>query len=280
MKINIPVLFSLALFTCSSLHAQTALVGSGSTYSNIFTPSDSITYDVPGGGLLSVTVANGITSKSSGVWDLSAQGGMNASLLGLGLTESAARTSLTGSALQLGISSDPNSLLGALGTGLSVHYGWQAQAYFDTSGTINYQPNTMYNISFNVAGNGGLLNAVTNVTPQFTFELIDGNGNALSSLSSGSLINVAGLLGAGVGSGTVNLTYMVDGTAPTGPLGVRFTGDATIGSAAVGVGTTFATVSNLNVTATPVPEPGGAVLLGAVGMVALLRRRRAGYRNA
>lgn len=275
MKTSTFALLTIVNVITLQLNAQTPLVGTGSGYSNIFSPADQITYDVPGGGgFLSVTVTDGTATKTSGVWDLQAQGGMNATLLVVGLTESAARTSLTGTGLQFNISNDPNSLLGILGSGLSVHYGWEAEARFDTSGVLNYQPNTMYNISFDVDGNEGLLNAIANVTPQFTFELIDGSGNALASQSDGSLINVAGLLGANVGSGTVNLSYLTSGSAPTGPIGVRFTGDATVGASAVGLGTTFATVTNLNITATPVPEPGGAALLGAVGMLFLLRRKR------
>lgn len=265
---------NLVLITIHSTYAQTSLVGAGSGYSNIFSPPDQITYAVPGGGLAEVTVTDGTAAKISGVWDLTAQGGMNATLAGLGLTESAAQTSLTGTALQFNISNDPNSLLGELGSGLNVHYGWVAVARFNTSGVLNYEPNTLYNISFDVTGNGGLLNAIANVTPQFTFELIDGSGNALSSLSSGSLINVAGLLGANVGNGTVNLSYLVNGTVPSGPIGVRFTGDAIVGASAVGLGTTFATVTDLSITATPVPEPGSAALLGGIGMILLLRRKR------
>lgn len=274
MKTITVTLFAIINVIALPLNAQTPLVGTGSGYSNIFSPSDQITYDVPGTGLINVNVRNGTATKISGPWELAAQGGMNFSLAGLGLTESAARTSLTGTGLQFSISNDPNSLLGELGSGLNVHYGWRAEARFDTSGVLNYQPNTIYNISFNVAGNGGLLNAIANVTPQFTFELIDGNGNALSSLSSGSLINVAGLLGANVGNGTVNLNYLVNDTVPSGPMGVRFTGDAIVGASVLNLGTTFATVTNLNITATPVPEPGGAALLGTVGVICLLRRRR------
>lgn len=267
------ILFGLVIFKTSLLNAQTSLVGSGSSYANIFSPSDSITYDVPGGGLINITLSNGSSTKSSGVWDLTAQGGANASIL-LSLTESAAQVALTGSSLQFNISNNSSSLLGLLGTGVSVHYGWEAQAFFDTGPTLSYTPFTTYNVSFNVAGNNGLLGSVTGVTPQFQFELIDGLGNALTSNGSGTLIDIAGLLGSGVTSGAVNLSYTVAGTAPSGPVGVRFTGDALVGSTAVGIGTNFATISNLNISATPVPEPGSCMLVASTGMLFLLRRSR------
>ena len=277
MKSNHVVLFSLVnYFTLLALNAQTPLVGTGSSYSSIFPSSAPVTYDVPGGGLLSITLSNGSTTATRGLWDLTSQGGANATIL-LSLTESAAQTTLTGSSLQFGISNDNNSLLGLLGVGTSIHYGWQAVAYFDTPGDVlNYTPNTHYSVSFDVDGNNGLLSSVAGLNPSFTFELIDGLGNTLASNSNGSQINIAGLLGSGVTTGTVNLDYILDGTAPSGPIGVRFIGDATVGATALSLGTEFATISNLNISTTPVPEPGGSVLIASVGLLMLLRRRRLG----
>lgn len=266
-------LLTLINITSLSLNAQTPLVGTGSSYSNIFSPDTSLTYDVPGSGVISLYLdQTGFATSSPGVWDFRATGGANISILGIG-TESAAQVALASNTLQFNLSQSAGGLLGSL-AGSSLHYGWQAQAYFDTSGTLNYQPDTMYNISFDVNGNNGLLGSVVGVTPQFTFELIDGSGNALTSSGSGSLVNIAGVLGTGVTSGTVNLSYMTGGVAPTGTVGVRFTGDSLVGATALGIGTNFATVSNLNISATPVPEPAGAALLGAVGMIFLLRRKR------
>lgn len=254
--------------------AQTSLVGPGSSYSTPFSPSGSITYDVPGGGLVSVTLANGIATSTSGIWDLTAQGGANATIL-LSLTESAAQSALTGSALEFNISNDNDSLLGLLGVGTSIHYAWEAVAYFDNPGDVlAYAPDTLYSISFDVDGDNGLLDSVAGLNPSFTFELIDGLGNALNSDSSGTQINIAGLLGSGVTTGTVSLDYTLEGSAPSGPIGIRFRGDAQVGATALSLGTDFATISNLNMTATPVPEPGGSALIVSVGLVMLLRRRR------
>ncbi len=273
---NYSFLFAVVnCFIFTSLYSQSSIVGPGSSYSDIFPSSTPVTYDVPGGGLVSVTLSNGSISASQGLWNLTAQGGANATIL-LSLTESAAQTTLTGSSLTFGISNDNNSLLGILGGGTSIHYAWQADAYFDTPGSVlNYTPNTHYSVSFDVDGNNGLLSSTAGLTPSFTFELIDGAGNSLAS-SSSTQINIAGLLGTGVTTGTVNLDYILDGTAPSGPIGVRFIGDATVGATALSLGTTYATISNLSITTTPVPEPGGSVLIASVGALLLLRRRRLG----
>jgi hypothetical protein len=267
-------LIALTLPFLHTAHAQTALVGTGSSYNGIFSSTDSVTYDVPGGGLLSITLSDGSVTSSSGIWDLTAQGGANATIL-LSLTESAAQTALTGSALEFNISNDNDSLLGLLGVGSTVHYAWEAVAYFDTPGSIlSYTTDTLYSLSFDVDGDNGLLDSVAGLNPSFTFELIDGLGNALNSDSSGTQINIAGLLGSGVTTGTVSLDYTLGGSAPSGPIGIRFRGDAQVGATALSLGTDFATISNLNMTATPVPEPGGSILIASVGLLVLLRRRR------
>ena len=278
MKFNQSLMFAIVNYcTTTALCAQTTLVGAGSSYSDIFPSSTPVVYDVPGGGLVSLTLSNGSTTGTRGLWDLTAQGGANATIL-LSLTESAAQVSLTGSALQFGITNDNNSLLSLLGSGTSIHYAWDAVAYFDTPGSaLSYTSDTHYSVSFDVDGSNGLLSSVLGLTPSFTFELIDGLGNTLSSDSSGTLINIAGLLGTGVPTGTVSLDYTLGGTVPAGPIGVRFHGDAVVGATALSLGTNYATISNLDISATPVPEPGGSLLIASVGLMFLLRRRRLGH---
>lgn len=277
MKTNVSFLLILVNYcTETTSFSQTLLVGTGSSYDDIFAVSAPVLYDVPGGGLVSITVSNGFLTDTRGLWNLTAQGGANARFV-LSVTESAAQATLTGSALEFGISNDNNSLLGLLGTGASVHYAWNAVAYFDTPGDVlAYAANTHYNVSFDVDGNDGLLSSVAGLTPSFTFELIDGSGNTLTSDSSGTLINIAGLLGTGVPTGTVSLDYTLGGSVPSGAIGVRFHGDALVGATALSLGTDFATISNLNITASPVPEPGGCLLIASAGVLMLLRRRRQG----
>ena len=123
-------------------------------------------------------------------------------------------------------------------------------------------------------GSNGLLSSVSGLTPSFNVELIDGSGNALASNLNGTLINIAGLLGTGVPTGTINLDYTLSGAPPSGPIGIRFTGDALVGSTALTIGTDYATISNLSISASPVPEPGSALLVAIVGVAVSLRRRR------
>lgn len=255
--------------------AQTPLVGAGSSYTNIFTPNTTLTHNVPGGGLLSITVDNTTSTTSAGLWDLAAQGGANANIV-LSLIESSAQTQLVNSTLKFNINNPNNSLFGLLGVGASVHYGWEATAYFDTPGSVlNYGNNTSYHISFDVDGDNGLLDSIAGVNSSLSFELVDSLGNALASNSNGSLISVAGLLG-GLQSGTINLDYTVQGTVPSGPIGIRFRGDTNVGTTALNLGTDFATISNVNISATPIPEPAGLMMIAAVGaMTVLIRRRRA-----
>ncbi|MDB6117488.1 MAG: hypothetical protein JWO08_1269 [Verrucomicrobiaceae bacterium] len=269
---TIKIALFTAVMTLASAKAQTSLVGTGSSYDSIFSGPDEITYDVPGvGGILNLNLSNGFDTKTSGIWNLRAQGGANTSILGFGLFESAAQTSLTGTQLEFNISNDNNTLLGLLGVGPSLHYGWQATATF---GTLSYTSFTTYHVSFEMDGNNGLLSSVVGLNPGFGFELLDGSGNPLLSNGSGTLVNIAGLLGTGVTSGTVEVDYTVAGSAPAGAIGIRFTGDATLGATALGLGTGFATISNVNITASPVPEPGSGFLVAALGAAVLLRRRR------
>ncbi|MBE7498244.1 MAG: hypothetical protein HS117_25180 [Verrucomicrobiaceae bacterium] len=76
MKTTRHLLF-LPLVVCliTNSQAQTPLVGPGSNYADVFSPSASVTYDVPGGELLSITLSDGFATANSGIWDLTAQGG-------------------------------------------------------------------------------------------------------------------------------------------------------------------------------------------------------------
>lgn len=278
MKTKTPVgpTFVAGFILCSFgiANAQN-LVGAGSAYTNPFGPNTTVTHDVPSNGLLDLTLDNSTTLGSGGIWDLSAQGGANLTVLFTELVNSGAQTRLMNNTLEFNLSNSPGAVLSNLGIGASIHYAWSASGTFDTLGSVlTFLPNTRYSVSFNVEGNNGLLGTVAGVIPQFNFELIDGNGAALDSNGYGTLINVAGLLGTGVPSGTVNLTFDTGAIAPTGALGVRFTGDTLVGANALGIGTNFATVDGLNITAGPVPEPTGTLMLAATSAMFLTRRRR------
>lgn len=263
----------ILLSSVGSSKSQT-LVGPGSPYPTPFGTDITVTHDVPGGGFFTLALDDNTTSGSTDIWDLTAQGGANLTAL-VEVVNSGAQTQIVNNSLEFNLSQSPSSLLGSLGVGASIHYAWSASGVFDQAGSvITYLPNTRYSVSFNVDGTNGLLGSVVGVIPQFSVELIDGNGNALDSNGYGSLIDIAGLLGSGVPSGTVNLTFDTGGIAPVGSLGVRFRGDSFVSATALGIGDNFATIDGLNITAGPIPEPThGILLLGSVAGLFLKRRR-------
>lgn len=266
----------LALAASCDLMAD-PLVGPGSSYTSIFSPSGSATVDTPDGGLLSLSLGGSVGPTAIGLWDVQAAGGASVSLVGLGLLETGSQVALTGSSLQFNVSNNDSSLLGFLGTGTSIASSWGATATFNTPGLeLTLAPNTRYDLSFDVDGHNGLLETGLGINPNFNVQLLDGNGNALNSTSSGTLISIAGLLGSGVTSGTVNLSFVTDSSVASGPIGVKFGGDANLNTTALGLGTNFATVSNLSLSATPVPEPSGAGLIFVTGVCLALRRRGRG----
>lgn len=246
----------LAVTFAGSAFAQT-LVGAGSSYTNPFGPADSVLHDVPGAPI-SVGVSTGTTSKASGIWSLEASGASRVSFL----LASRAETSLTGSQLTFGL--DNVGLGNALSVGLL--FDWAGTSTF--SG-VNFAPNTRYTISFDVEGHDML----AGVLPSFTAEMIDGNGVALNSTGGASLIDILGLslLSSG-GTGSMSVAFDTGAIAPTGPVGIRFSGGVTVGASILSGDNMFASVGNLAVVASPVPEPGTMGLL--VGAVALAARRR------
>lgn len=276
MKTSRILVMLAAVITTDHTVAETALVGPGSFYLAPFSTPGSVTHDVPGGGLLNVTLSGGTTSNNVGNWTLSAQGGANISLLGLGLLESGAQTALTGSSLRFGISNDTDSLLGALNTGTSLYYAWEAIVWFSTSGAeINFSPQSRYQVSFDVDGNSGLLDSVLGVTPSFSFQMVDAFGNPLTcDNTSSTLVNIAGILGTGVPTGTLTLDYTLGDVVPSGPLGIKFSGDVYLDETALGAGTTMATMSNLSLSVNSVPEPSGVMLLGSLALMVAMRRWR------
>jgi len=240
----------------------------GTNYSDLFTGSPSnVTVNVPNAVLLTVSNASA-TGPMSPYWQATATGG--ASVLG-GITESNAQVALTGSALQFNVQN--TGLLGNLAglTGLAT--AWSATATFDKAGNVLLlAPNTTYEVSFQVDGSNGLLNSTLGITPSFTFQFLDGAGNVVGSNSNGTLVNLVGLLGTGVTSGTVTVDFTTGATVNTSSAAaLKFNGASTLDAQVLGLGTNFATVSNLSITQVPEPSSLGLVAFSAL---ALLRRKR------
>lgn len=230
------------------VHGDSKIVGADTAYASIFSPSGSVTVDPPNGGLLTLSLGGTAGPADVGFWSLKATGGVSIGLLGIGLTESGSRVSLDGSALKFQVSNNASSLLGWLGVGTSITSTWEATATFNKPGApIELQPNTRYTVSFLVDGSNGLLQSGLGIAPSFTIELLDGSGNAIASQSSGTLINLLGLLGTGVTSGTVNLTFNTPGSVGTGAAKLRIKGSAALNTTVLGLGTTFASIRNLQI---------------------------------
>jgi len=216
---------------------------------------------------------NGSTSGTGGVWTLTAQGGTNISALGASIDETGAQTALTGTSLQFNRDNGPgSSLLGFLGASGNLQYAWTATAAFTG---VNYQPNTQYTLNFHIDGSNGLLQDLSGVTPTFQAQFVDGSGNPLTLTNGTTALNLLNLLGAGISSGDVSMTFDTGGVVPSGPVGIRFTGSATVNSVvSPTIDNNMATVNNMTLDAAPVPEPAGALLILVCGVCVMLRRRR------
>ncbi|MFN7562019.1 MAG: beta strand repeat-containing protein, partial [Prosthecobacter sp.] len=224
------------------------VAGPGTAYSSIFAPAANATVNPPD-GLITMTFGGTAGPVTSGIWNLRATGGVSVSILGIGLTESGSRTELTGSALKFGVSNNSSSLLGMLGTGTSISSTWEAVAQFNTPGSpVQLKPGIRYAVSFDVDGQNGFLESGLGFVPTFTVELLDGAGNAMASTSSGTLINVLGLFGTGVKSGTTTLHFDIPYGVSPGACSLRFRASAALNTTILGLGTTFATVTNLRMT--------------------------------
>lgn len=243
------------------------------SYPSLFGPSSSLTVNPPNGGLLNIQVGGSASGPLGDYWTASATGGASVSLLGIGLTETGAQVALTGSSLEFNVSNSGavGNLLDAGLDGLSA--SWTATAHFDDAGNqLLLAPNTIYRVSFDVDGSNGLLNSTLGITPAFSVQLLDGGGNAVGSAGSGTLVNIVGLLGTGVPTGRATVDFVTSSSVNSlNAASLRFNGSALLNATALGLGTNFATVSNVDISAVPEPSIFG---LSCLGILTVLRRRR------
>lgn len=222
--------------------------GSSTSYPNVFAPAGHATVNPPNGSLFSIVLGGSAGPVQSGIWSMRATGGAGVSLLFLGLLETGARTEIDGSALKFKVSNNSSTLLGALGVGTAITTSWEATASLNQPRAVKaLQPNSQYKVTFHVDGSNGLLESGLGIVPTFTAELLDGSGAQVASESSGTLINLLGLLGTGVTSGTVTLTFNTGAVVPAGPPSLRFRGSSVLNTTVLGLGTTFATIDQLTI---------------------------------
>lgn len=270
------IALGLILGAFGKAHADTTIAGTGGTYPNPFSPVTTVTFDAGASGNPLATLvldSDGSNTTTAGIWTLTAQGGSNISALGAVIDQSGAQTALTGTSLQFNRDNGPNTaLLNLLGTGTNLNYAWDATAAFTG---FNYAPDSRYTLSFHVDGADGLLQGLSGVNPTFAVQFVDGAGNPLTVNNGTTSVDLIGLLGFGISSGDVTVTMDTGSVAPTGPVSVRFLGDATVNSVASPlVDNNMATVSNMNLAVAPVPEPAGALLVMVCGVCVMFRRRR------
>ncbi|TDU70794.1 putative Ig domain-containing protein [Prosthecobacter fusiformis] len=225
------------------------LVGAGTAYDEVFDPAGSVTVDPPDAASGSQSQGGSAGPEQVGYWSLSAAGGISLDHPTLGNLESGAQTALDGTALKFQISSNAPTLLGQLDDEDTVSAVWDATVVFDeTDAVIQLQPNTRYTVSLLLDGSHGLLEPDTDIEPTFTLELLDGAGNAVTSISSGTVVDLRDLLAAETTAGTVNVTFATGAVVAPGAVGLRVKGSAMLNRDAMQVTTTFATVKNLLIT--------------------------------
>lgn len=283
MKCCAPLLAAALAFT-PGFSAGQSLVD-GTNYPGLFGPADDVTVStpIPDGTALGVVIGGSASGNLGNYWTAHATGG---AVLGsdplllpeVRVLETGAQVALTGSALQFRVNNDPDSLLGQAGIGLGLALTWSATATFDQAGKeLFLLPNSVYQVSFDVDGSNGLLKSTLGIFPTFGLEMLDGAGNAIDCpAEDGSLVNIIGLellgiIGSPPESGRAVVQFETGSSVPNGAASLRFTGSALLPATALNLGTNFATISNISVTAVPEPSAFG---LGLLGLAGLLRRRR------
>ncbi|MCW1921927.1 PEP-CTERM sorting domain-containing protein [Luteolibacter arcticus] len=280
MNCCLPLLV-LALAGSPGIAGGQVLVNSATNYSDLFSPDGSeVTVD-PLDALIGLRFGGSNSGPLNSYLEAEAEGGVSLKIL-VGVAETGAQVALNDGKLQFNISNNESSILGALGTGLSLDLDWSATATFNKTGSqLLLAPNTTYQLTFDVNGSNGLLNSTLGIFPKFGIEFLDGAGNAIDPVAGydhdAKVVNVIGLelldiIGSPPESGRAVVQFQTGNTVASGPAGVRFTGSAVAPATVLSLGTEFASITNLQIAAIPEPSVLGLVGLGAF---AAFRRRRA-----
>lgn len=286
MKCCLPLLWAFMVLIPGISGGQT-LVDS-TNYPGLFGGPDNVTVtapSLPDGTLLDVHLGGSASGALGNYWTAQAIGGAvyGSNLIDfplpapeLRIAETGAQVALDGTSLQFNISNSPASILGNLGVGVSLALNWSATLDFDEPGEeLVLAPNTIYQVSFDVYGNNGLLESTLGLTPSFGLQLLD-DGSAVDAATGGTLVNIIGLellgiVGSPPHSGRAVVQFETGNTVSGNAAALRFTGSALVPATALGIGTQFASVSKLSVT--QVPEP-SSLVLGFLGAAVGFRRRR------
>src|SRR5690606_35148987 len=120
-----------------------AVVVDESTYPGLFGGASEVTVVHDLSGLIVLDIGGSASGPLGSYWTASAEGGAGVAALGIPAVSCGAQVSLTGNSLEFGLSSDPSSLTGLLGTTTGLALGWSATAKFDKEGSeMILQPNS------------------------------------------------------------------------------------------------------------------------------------------
>jgi len=279
MKCSSLPLLLLALAISPGISGGQVLVDSFN-YSDLFDSGENgdVTVD-PTDSLVGLSFGGSAEGDLGSYWRAEAEGGASLKVL-VGVAETGAQVALQNGELQFNISNNPGSLLGALGIGASVvDLQWSATATFNKSGSqLLLAPNTTYRLVFDVDGSNGLLNSTLGIAPTFGVELLDEDKVAVGAAGGGTLVNLVGLqlldvVGSPPRSGRAVVQFQTGaGVNDTRAASLRFTGSAVAPATVLGLGTEFASISNLSIAIVPEPSVLG---LAGFGAMAFFRRRRA-----
>lgn len=125
---------------------------------------------------------------------------------------------------------------------------------------VGFAANTAYSLTFDTA-QFSILSVLSNAEVS-----LYAGGIEVASLGGGPLLS---LLSGGGAMTSVELQYMTGVSAPVGNIGIGFSAGGIAEIAGSGL-----VIDNVQLTATPVPEPGSALLMGVAGTWMLRRLRR------
>lgn len=260
-----------ALFAAGTSTAQTPYTpGSGVDNLLKFSASGSNNATAPLPALTLVLATETATdAKLGGGWNIEASGSTNIGLTQLiTLASSRARTAI-----------GPNSLsfqtvnAGTLSELFTAGIGMQWRASTTLTGSQTWEAGR-YGYQFDLNIDTALLNLNPNVLGSFSLTISDNNSTLFNGSIFGDILDITSLSA----SSYLDVTAEFDYDPVNGPLYIAFNASAPINANLLnltGTGTsTLYNVSGADIVIIPVPEPSGALLLGASGLLLIMRRRR------
>jgi hypothetical protein len=251
-----------------------SIVGRGSDYDDSF--GESVRFHVdPDDSHDGLKISVKSVKKKNKSWDLSASGGLSVKKSKDKSFKAGASISFEGNAMRFGVEGNSRDLRSAMGDGHFIS-SWAGSLRLDLPGrVVEARPNTIYQVSFDIAGANGLLDPSMDIFPRLTFSLTSKGGKRIETIGGDSVVNLLTILGQDQTSGTVTLDFATGSTVEDGPMSLEFSALANIGADALERSDQFLEISDLNMIENPlaqVPEP-APIILVVIGGIAMLARR-------